>query len=73
LIDTPVENCYATLLPLKTIPEFSTDSSMKEFILENKEIVDKVKEAKKAKEAYLSAKEERENKKTNKEKAEIPF
>ena len=73
LIDTPVENCYATLLPLKTIPEFSTDSSMKEFILENKEIVDKVREAKKAKEAYLSAKEERENKKTNKEKAEIPF
>lgn len=73
LIDTPVENCYATLLPLKTIPEFSTDSYMKEFILENKEIVDKVKEAKKAKEAYLSAKEERENKKNSKEKAEIPF
>lgn len=73
LIDTPVENCYATLLPLKTIPEFSTDPSMKEFILENKEIVDKVREAKKAKEAYLQAKEERENKKSSKDKSEIPF
>lgn len=73
LIDTPVENCYATLLPLKTIPEFSTDSSMKEFILENKEIVDKVREAKKAKEAYLSAKEERENKKSSKDRTDIPF
>lgn len=73
LVDAPVENCYATLLPMKTIAEFSTDPSMKEFILENKEIVEKVREAKKAKEAYLSAKEERENKKSSKEKQDIPF
>lgn len=72
LIDAPVENSYATLLPLKTIPEFSTDVAMKEFVLENKELVARVKEAKKAKEAYLAAKEERE-KKSKKKNDEIPF
>lgn len=72
LIDAPVENSYATLLPLKTIPEFSTDAAMKEFVLENKELVARIKEAKKAKEAYLAAKEERE-KKNKKNNNEIPF
>lgn len=72
LLDTPIENAYATLLPLKTVAEFSTDASMKEFVLENKDLVERVREAKKAKEAYLSAKEERENKK-KKETEEVPF
>jgi hypothetical protein len=73
LLDTPIENAYATLLPLKTVAEFSTDASMKEFVLENKDLVERVREAKKAKEAYLSAKEERENKKKKKESDEVPF
>jgi hypothetical protein len=74
LIDSPVENCYATLLPLKSIPEFSTDQVMKDYILENKELVERVREAKKAKEAYLAAKEEREKKNSRKIKdEEIPF
>jgi hypothetical protein len=72
LLDTPVENAYATLLPLKSVPEFSTDSGMRDFVLENKELCDKIREAKKAKEAYLTAKEERENKKKKKED-EVPF
>lgn len=72
LLDTPIENAYATLLPLKSVPEFSTDTGMRDFVLENKELCDKIREAKKAKEAYLSAKEERENKKKKKED-EVPF
>jgi len=63
LMDTPIENCYATLLPLKLLPEFSIDAAMKKHVLENKELVLRVREAKKAKEAYLKAKEERENNK----------
>jgi len=59
-------------LPLKSVPEFSTDSGMRDFVLENKELCDKIREAKKAKEAYLTAKEERENKKKKKED-EVPF
>jgi hypothetical protein len=73
LLDTPIENAYATLLPLKTVAEFSTDASMKDFVLENKDLVDRIREAKKAKEAYLSAKEERENKKKVKDSDEVPF
>jgi hypothetical protein len=72
LIDTPVENSYATLLPLKKVREFGTDNNMKLFVLENKELVDRIKEAKKAKEAYIAAKESQENKK-KKNKDEVPF
>jgi hypothetical protein len=72
LMDTPIENCYATLLPLKLLPEFSIDAAMKKHVLENKELVLRVREAKKAKEAYLKAKEERENKK-KKLPDDIPF
>jgi len=72
LMDTPIENCYATLLPLKLLPEFSIDAAMKKHVLENKELVLRVREAKKAKEAYLKAKEERENKK-KKVPDDIPF
>lgn len=72
LLDTPIENAYATLLPLKSVPEFSTDNGMRDFVLENKELCEKIREAKKAKEAYLAAKEERENKKKKKED-EVPF
>jgi hypothetical protein len=72
LIDTPVENSYATLLPLKKVREFGTDNNMKLFVLENKELVDRIKEAKKAKEAYIAAKESQENKK-KKNKEEVPL
>jgi hypothetical protein len=73
LIDAPIENCYATLLPLRSISEFSTDASMKEFVLENKDLVLRVKEAKKAKDAYLAAKEEREAKQIKKLKKDTTF
>lgn len=73
LIDTPIENAYAVLLPFREMTEFSTDMALKAHVLENQELVMRIREAKKAKEAYLSAKEEREKKKNNKEKNEVPF
>jgi hypothetical protein len=71
LLDSPIENCYSTLLPFRLMEEFTNDAVIIDCLLENKELVNKVKEAKKAKEAYLKAKEKRENK--NKTDEEIPF
>lgn len=71
LLDSPIENCYSTLLPFRLMEEFTNDSVIIDCLLENKELVNRVKEAKKAKEAYLKAKEKRDNK--NKLDEEIPF
>lgn len=71
LLDSPIENCYSTLLPFRLMEEFTNDAVIIDCLLENKELVNKIKEAKKAKEAYLKAKEKRENK--NKTDEEIPF
>jgi hypothetical protein len=71
LLDCPIENCYSTLLPFRLMEEFTNDAVVIECLLENKELVNKVREAKKAKEAYLKAKEKRDNK--NKLDEEIPF
>lgn len=71
LIDAPIEYCYASLLPLRLLPEFAADAAIKEHFLENKDLISRVREAKKAKEAYLNAKEERANKKMPLD--DIPF
>lgn len=71
LLDSPIENCYSTLLPFRLMEEFTNDSVIIDCLLENKELVNRVKEAKKAKEAYLKAKEKRDSK--NKLDEEIPF
>jgi hypothetical protein len=71
LLDSPIENCYSTLLPFRLMEEFTNDSVIIDCLLENKELVGRVKEAKKAKEAYLKEKEKRDNK--NKLDEEIPF
>jgi hypothetical protein len=71
LLDSPIENCYSTLLPFRLMEEFTNDSVIIDCLLENKELVNRVKEAKKAKEAYLKAKEKRDNK--NKLNEEVPF
>jgi hypothetical protein len=57
LIDTPVEYCYATILPLKRTKELALDPNVKKHVLLNDELVERVKEAKKAKKAYLEAQE----------------
>jgi hypothetical protein len=71
LIDSPIENCYSTILPFRLMEEFTNDAVIIDCLLENKELITKIREAKKAKEAYLKAKEKRENK--NKLDEEIPF
>lgn len=68
LLDSPIENCYATLLSIKNMQEFTSDPSIKTTLLENKELVEKVREARIAKNAYKKALE-----KQNKSDEEIPF
>lgn len=68
LMDSPIENCYATLLSIKNLVEFTSNPAIKAVLLENKELVLRVKEAKTAKEKYKKAIE-----KQNKTKDEIPF
>lgn len=65
LLDAPIENAYATLLPLRFVPEFTSNSSMKEYVLENEELVNKILEAKRAVENY--------SEKNKKENDPIPF
>lgn len=72
LLDCPIENLYALLLPLREVAQFSMDANMKLHVLENKQLVERTKEARLAKEAYKAAKEERE-KKSKKKQDEIPF
>jgi len=72
LLDTPIENAYATLLPLKSISQFTTNTHMKNHVLENKELVNKIKEARIAKDAFKASKEERE-KKSKKKLDDVPF
>jgi hypothetical protein len=71
LLDSPIENCYTTLLPFRLMEEFTNDAVVIECLLENKELVSRIREAKKAKEAYLKTKEKRESK--NKNNEEVPF
>lgn len=66
LEDAPTEYAYATLLPLKLVPEFTMNPSVRTIILHNQNLILKIREAKKAKTAYL----EKENKA---KKEEIPF
>jgi hypothetical protein len=68
LLDAPIENAYATLLPLKSVSEFSLDKSIKDIVLENEELVNKIREAKRAKEKYQEAQKEQEEKKQKKVK-----
>lgn len=56
LLDSPVENAYATLLNLRTHVEFTVNQAMKEVIHENKELILKIREARKAKTLYKKSK-----------------
>jgi hypothetical protein len=67
LEDAPIEFAYAALLPLRVVPEFTMNSSVRTIILHNENLIKKIREAKKAKTAYL----EKEGKRISKE--EIPF
>lgn len=58
LLDAPVENAYAGLLNLKLVAEFTTNEHMKATVHENKELIEKVREARKAKTQYKALKGE---------------
>lgn len=66
LEDAPTEYAYATLLPLKLVPEFTMNPSVRTIILHNQNLILKIREAKKAKTAYL----EKEDKA---KKSDVPF
>jgi hypothetical protein len=68
LLDAPIENAYATLIPLRTVPEFVSDATMKTLILENSDLIARIREAKKAKDSYQEAQKEQEEKKQKKSK-----
>jgi len=74
LVDAPVENSYATLLPFRNTPEFSTDAAIRRYVLEDDRLILRIREAKKAKTEYLAAKEEREKITAKKfVKDDVPF
>lgn len=66
LEDAPTEFAYATLLPVKLVPEFTMNPSVRTMILHNQNLILKIREAKKAKTAYL----EKEDKA---KKSDVPF
>lgn len=66
LEDAPTEFAYATLLPIKLVPEFTMNPSVRTIILHNQNLILKIREAKKAKTAYL----EKEDKA---KKSDVPF
>lgn len=71
LEDLPVENCYATLLPLRVVPEFTMNQSVRTIILHNEKLITKVREARVAKDAYLEKEKKKGKKKLDDE--EVPF
>jgi hypothetical protein len=71
LIDTPIEYCYATLNSMKGLKELGFDPNVRKFVLQNRELEDRLKEAKNAKEAYLKAQQEIE--KNKKHNDDVPF
>ncbi len=66
LEEAPIENTYAILLTLSRNQEFTRNEFVSKFLLSNEKIIDKVKEAKKAKTEYKKSQN-----KINEE--EIPF
>lgn len=58
LLEAPIENAYATLLSLKTVVEFTSNEHIKAVLLENKQLIEKIREAKIAKDSYEASKKE---------------
>jgi hypothetical protein len=56
LLDAPVENAYAVLIPFSTEIEFSTNVILRKTLLSNVELINKIVEAKNAKKAYMEEK-----------------
>lgn len=59
LLDSPVETTYSTLLPFRAMAEFSMNKFIIDNLLDNDGVIDKLKEAKKAKDKYLEVSKSR--------------
>lgn len=66
LNDAPTEYAYAALLPLKLNPDFTMNASVRKIIMHDEKLISKIKEAKKAKTAYMEKQEKI-------KKEDIPF
>lgn len=59
LMDSPIENCYSTLLKLKLVQEFCSNEICLNSFHKKSELINRCKEAKKAKDAYIKKEEEK--------------
>jgi hypothetical protein len=57
LMDSPIENCYASLVNLKNVQEFTTNQVLLENLHTKKDLIDRCLEAKKSKDAYKASEE----------------
>ena len=59
LMDSPIENCYATLVSLAKIQDFTTNKVMLDNLHSQKDLIERCLEAKKAKDAYKESEEKK--------------
>jgi hypothetical protein len=59
LMDSPIENCYATLVGLAKIQDFTTNKVMLDNLHNKKDLIERCLEAKKAKDAYKDSEEKK--------------
>lgn len=72
LKDSPIENCYALLLGVSNLSNFSTNELVRELLLHNNDVIERVREAKIAKKTYLEQEAKRKNK-SEEEEDTAPF
>lgn len=59
LMDSPIENCYATLVSLAKIQDFTTNKVMLDNLHSQKDLIERCLEAKKAKDSYKESEEKK--------------
>lgn len=59
LMDSPIENCYATLVSLAKIQDFTTNKVMLDNLHSQKDLIERCLEAKKAKDAYKESEDKK--------------
>ena len=59
LMDSPIENCYATLVGLAKIQDFTTNKVMLDNLHNKKDLIERCLEAKKAKDAYKDSEDKK--------------
>ena len=59
LMDSPIENCYATLVSLAKIQDFTTNKVMLDNLHNQKDLIERCLEAKKAKDSYKESEDKK--------------